>query len=241
MNTKTICLICARGGSKGVPKKNIRPLAGKPLIAYSIEIALRTEFFSDVIVSTDDPEIAEISAHYGATVPFMRPSQMASDTAEKLDAMHYTVTRLANEGMEFEFVIDKDPTVPFIDRHDIARCMDALKSPDCDTAVGVTEPHINPYFNMVEIGANGFLDISKNPSSPMVSRYLRRQDCPPVYNMHGLIGLKKNIFIEQRKVYSTRTLPIICPPMHSIMIDYEIDFQFCEFLLAQRLVLNEDR
>lgn len=227
---KTICLICARGGSKGVPGKNIRVLGDRPLIAHSIQMAQRSAFFDAVVVSTDSEEIASVAREFGAEVPFMRPPELATDQSGKVDAMLYTIERLIAEGRSIDRVVDLDPTVPFLNASDVANCVAVLREQDCDTAVGVTPAHINPYFNMVEVNDRGFLRLSKTDSGDFTANYKRRQDCPPVYSLHGLIGFKVLPFLKNRHVYNQRTLPVVCPPERSIMIDTELEFKFAEFM-----------
>ena len=111
---KPICLIAARGGSKGVPKKNIRKLAGKPLIAYTIEKALDSNIFSSVVVSTENKEIARISKKFGAEVPFVRPKKLATDSASTDDVIIHAIKKLYSLGYKFEIMVSRDCTVPFL-------------------------------------------------------------------------------------------------------------------------------
>lgn len=230
-NPSVLCLICARGGSKGVPRKNIRHLAGKPLIAHSIQQAQSLGIFAAVVVSTDDAEIARTAIDYGAEVPFLRPPHLASDTASKVDAMLYTVETLRAAERTFDLIVDKDPTVPFIGAKEMKAAAELCWSNDADAVIGVAESHINPYFNMVESGPDGFLKLCKEPLTGMASRFVRRQDCPKVYGLHGLITVKEASFRRNKHVYSERCLPLVCDPMKSLMIDTELDFQFAEFLV----------
>jgi CMP-N-acetylneuraminic acid synthetase len=226
----TICLICARGGSKGVPGKNIRPLGGIPLIGHAIRTALLSGSFTSVIVSTDSQEIATVARSHGAEVPFMRPPELASDHSGKVDAMLHAVETLMANGRNIEEVVDLDPTVPFLTVEEVNGCLRMLREDDCDTVVGVTQAHINPYFNMVEMNSSGFLQLSKSDSGDLFSAFKRRQDCPQVYSLHGLIGFKVAPFLKNRHVYNRRTKAVICPPERSLMIDTELEFRFAEFL-----------
>ncbi len=228
----TICLICARGGSKGVPGKNIRLLGGTPLIGHAIRTALSSGSFDSVIVSTDSLEIAEVARSYGAEVPFLRPPELATDQSGKVDAMLHAVETLMANGRSVDEVVDLDPTVPFLTAEDVNACLRLLREVDCDTVVGVTQAHINPYFNMVEIARSGYLQLSKSDSGDLFSSFKRRQDCPPVYSLHGLIGFKVLPFLKNRHVYNRRTKAVICPPERSLMIDTELEFRFAEFLNA---------
>lgn len=119
---KILCVIPARGGSKGVKKKNIRKLNNRPLIAYTIESTLSSKLFDDVIVSTDDNEIAEISKSYGAQVPFIRPSELAQDDSSSDQVILHSVLEMRKLGFEYDIVVLRDCTVPFIDAVDMKKC-----------------------------------------------------------------------------------------------------------------------
>lgn len=230
----TICLICARGGSKGVPRKNIRPLGGIPLIAHSIRRALASDLFASVVVSTEDEAIAEAARGEGALVPFMRPAELATDECGKVGAMLHAVETLRAQGHVFDVVLDRDPTVPFLNADDMKGCLELLRQRgDCDVVAGVSPVHVNPYFHLVESNEEGYLRISKGAQDDMRSNFLRRQDCPEVWTLHGLIGLKVDAFLKRRTVYSPHTLPFRTPEHRSIMIDHELEFRFAEFLVAQ--------
>ena len=119
--TKPICFIGARGGSKGIKRKNIKPILGKPLIAYTIESALQSNLFDNVIVSTEDNEIASIAKKYGAEIPFMRPKKLATDNASMVDVWKHGIKKLKSKGYEFETIVNRDCTVPFIRNEDIKK------------------------------------------------------------------------------------------------------------------------
>ncbi len=128
---KPICIIAARGGSKGVPNKNIRKLGNIPLIAHSIKNAISTNFFSSVIVSTDSIKIAEISKKYGAEVPFLRPKKLARDNVSMTDVLLHTITKLHKLNYEFDTIVNRDCTVPFIDKKDIQGAIRKYYSKSC--------------------------------------------------------------------------------------------------------------
>ena len=118
---KPICIIPARGGSKGVKRKNIRSLGGKPLIAYTLESAINSNLFQDVIVTTEDEEIANISKNFGANVPFIRPQELATDLATTEEVLIHTINELKRLEFEFDTIMLRDCTVPFIDEQDISK------------------------------------------------------------------------------------------------------------------------
>ena len=155
---KPICVIPARGGSKGIPRKNIRKILGKPLIAYTIEKSLKSKIFSHVIVSTEDQEIADISKKFGAEIPFMRPKKLAKDTTSMVEVLLHAVTKLNSLGYDFDIFVNRDCTVPFIQNSDIRASINLLKRKRCNAVYGVYLQHFNPYFNMVEIGEGGYLE-----------------------------------------------------------------------------------
>ena len=142
---KPICIIAARGGSKGIPRKNIRLLCNKPLIAYSIENALKSKLFSHVIVSTDDVEIAKISKKYGAEIPFMRPKNLAKDTTAMVEVLIHAVTKLNSLGYNFDIFVNRDCTVPFLRNSDIASSIKLLKKNKCNAVYGVLTQIFDPY------------------------------------------------------------------------------------------------
>ena len=142
---KPICIIPARGNSKGVPKKNIRKIMGKPLIAYTIEKSIKSNIFSHVIVSTEDKEIAAISKKFGAKVPFMRPKYLATDNTRADDYLLHAVKKLLDLGFEFDIVVWRDCTVPFIRNKDIKKSIKLLKEKKANLVIGVYHQHLNPY------------------------------------------------------------------------------------------------
>ena len=158
---KPICIIAARGGSKGVPRKNIKVLGNKPLIAHTIELCQKSKIFQSVVVTTEDQEIAEISMKYGAEVPFMRPSKLATDNANMDEVLLDSVNRLNSLGYDFETIVSRDCTVPFINITDIKKSIKILNKNKCDLVCGVYKQHHNPYFNMMEINKKGYLEFSK--------------------------------------------------------------------------------
>jgi len=228
-----LCTICARGGSKGVPNKNIRILNGKPLIVYSIEQALSIQTIDCVIVSTDSDEIARIAAVTGAEVPFRRPYHLASDTAPKIPVVQHAVQYVMdNVNARPEYVIDLDPTSPLRNTEDIERCIELLRSdPDCDSVITGYRSNKNPYFNMVEVRKDGFARVSKTPSRHIS----RRQDAPLVYTMNASIyGWKRGALFNQKNIFDGRVKLVEMTKERSIDIDSEIDFKLVGLLLKER-------
>lgn len=231
---KTICFIGARGGSKGVPKKNTRLLNGKPLIAYTIESALNSNIFRNVIVSTEDEEIARIAKKYGAEIPFMRPKKLATDKAGMYEVILHGIDSLKSLGYSFDILVNRDCTVPFIRNKDIVGTIKLLKRKNCDAVYGVYKQHHNPYFNMMEINAKGFLQYSKNIGGKIKSR----QSAPIVYQLNGLFTINVNRLLEYGKWHMPKILPYDIPPETGFMIDTEFEFQIAEMMSRGKINLS---
>ncbi len=231
---KPICIIAARGGSKGVPNKNIRKLGNIPLIAHSIKSAIKTGFFSSVIVSTDSIKIAEISKKYGAEIPFLRPKKLATDNVSMTDVLLHTITKLHKLNYEFDTIVNRDCTVPFIDKKDIQGAIRAYYSKSCNLVCGVYKQHHNPYFNMMEIIKEDYIDFSKK----LQIQISRRQNTPIVYQLNGLFVLNVENFLKTKKFYSTKTIPYEISPEHGFMIDTEFEFQIAEMIAEKRIKLK---
>jgi CMP-N,N'-diacetyllegionaminic acid synthase len=223
---KTIATICARGGSVGLPRKNILDFCGKPLIAHTIEQALQCDFIDDVYVSTDNEEIAQIARQYGAKVPFMRPSHLATAEAGKIPVLQHCLDFFLNKNEKVSKLIDLQPTSPLRNTEDIKGCYDLLTE-DVDVVFSVCESHHNPYFSMVEINAKGHAHLSKTWGAYVV----RRQDAPKVYALNGAIyvwhahALEKGLWDGDSKIY-------IMPKERSIDIDDHYDFLYAELLYS---------
>ena len=229
---KPICFIGARGGSKGVPRKNIRLFAGKPLIAHTIEKSLQSKIFSHVVVSTEDQEIAEISKKYGAEVPFMRPKKLATDKIATSEVMIHGIKELKKLGYDFDEVVLRDCTVPFIRNIDISLSLQKLRQKKPDAVFGVYRQNLNPYFNMMEQNANGFLKLSKK----LRARPITRQGAPIVYQLNGLWVLNVEKFLKYKTILVPKILPHEIPPETGFMIDTEFEFRIAEYIMLSGLI-----
>ncbi len=224
----------ARGGSKGLPGKNIRLLAGKPLIGWAIEQALGVAEIGRVVVSTDDPEIAEVAKHFGAEVPFLRPEHLASDTAPEWDAWRHALSFLERrEGQLPDPFISVPATSPLRLPEDIAACLAQYNRGDADMVVAVTEAHRNPWFNLLKKQADGTVA----PANAPVGAVVRRQDAPAVYDMTTIayVANPRHV-LENRGVFSGRVRAVEVPVERSIDIDTPLDFEIAEFLMNKHLV-----
>jgi len=226
-----LCTICARGGSKGIPNKNIKPLLGKPLIAHTIETALNSKWIDRVVVSTDSEKIAEIAKEYNAEVPFMRPAELSTDTAPKLPVIRHLVSNyLESNTFKPDFVIDLDPTSPLRIEDDIDQAMQMIsKDENCDSVITGYHSDKNPYFNMIEIDKNGFAQLSKkNTGKPITSR----QEAPPVFSMNASIYIwRTSVLMTRKNIIEGRVKFFEMPRSRSIDIDHEIDFMIVENLM----------
>ena len=230
--TKPICFIAARGGSKGVTRKNIRLLAGKPLIAYAIESSIKSKIFSHVVVSTEDKEIARISQKFGAEVPFLRPKKLATDSTGMTEVVLHGLKKLHALGYDFDTFVNRDCTVPFLRNKDVAGSIRLLKRKNCNAVFGVYRQHLNPYFNIMELGSNGFLKIVKDEEKRPISR----QTAPIVYQLNGLFTYNTEKFFEYRNDILLNALPYEIPIETGFMIDTEFEFKLAEFIIQKKII-----
>ena len=230
--TKPICFIAARGGSKGVTRKNIRLLAGKPLIAYAIESSIKSKIFSHVVVSTEDKEIARISQKFGAEVPFLRPKKLATDSAGMTEVVLHGLKKLRTLGYDFDTFVNRDCTVPFLRNKDVAGSIRLLKRKNCNAVFGVYRQHLNPYFNIMELDSNGFLKLVKNKGKRSVSR----QTAPIVYQLNGLFVYNTEKFFKYRNDILLNALPYEIPIETGFMIDTEFEFKLAEFIIQKKII-----
>ena len=223
--------ICCRGGSKGVPGKNLKLLDGIPLIGHTILQALESKLIDRLIVSTDSEEIAEVARSFGADVPFLRPSELAQDTSSKWPVFIHALEFVENLGENIEYLVDMDVTVPLKSTGDIDNAISlALSRKDVDVVITGYEPERNPYFNMMEIQEDGYAHIVKKSSKPIV----RRQDAPIVYSLSpAAYVVKKSALYEYEHWSKAKCLISPMPRERAIDIDSQLDFQLIEFILNQ--------
>jgi CMP-N,N'-diacetyllegionaminic acid synthase len=229
---KLLATICARGGSKGVPGKNIRNLLGKPLIAHTIELALASKLFEHVVVSTDSEEIAEIARSYGAEVPFLRPKELANDTCPKWPAVRYTLLEYEKiSGDVYDVIVDLDPTSPLRNIDDIKNCITLLNEKEAPNVITAMPARRSPYFNLIEEYPDGRIGLAKTTETPITCR----QDSPKCYDMNASIYVwSRNAILNNDSVFLDKTALYVMPDERSIDIDCELDFQFVEFLATKK-------
>lgn len=226
---KPICFIAARGGSKGVQKKNSRIIAGKPLIAHTIEKAINSKIFQHVIVSSEDSEIISISKKFGADVPFVRPRNLATDTASMNEVLLHAIEKLNSLGYKFDIIVNRDCTVPFIQDKDIRGSIKLLRQKKCDAVFGVYNQHHNPYFNMMESDKSGFLKFSKKVEKEI----LTRQSAPIVYQLNGLFTFDVKRFLKYNTLIMPKILPFEISAETGWMIDTEFEFKVAEIIFQK--------
>jgi len=227
--TKGYGFIFARGGSKGIPRKNLRLLGGRPLIAWSIQTAFQCSSIERVIVSTDDEEIAKVARDYGAEVPFIRPKELAQDNSSEWSAWRHAIEFLYSEGEVFDKFISLPATAPLRSVEDVEKCINALGS-DTDVVVTVKKSDRSPYFNMVTLDEEGFASLALTPEKAVV----RRQDAPVVYDMTTVCYVTRPQFVlDHCGLFSGRVRPVVVPEDRAIDIDNFIDFKLAEFLASE--------
>lgn len=228
---KTLVIIPARGGSKGIPHKNIKPLGGKALICYAIDNARSVVGDEDICVSTDDPEIVRTVEEYGLKVPFVRPASLASDTAGTYGVLLHALDFYENQDKHYDAVLLLQPTSPFRRNEDISGAMEKYDS-DVDMVVSVKSASSNPYYNCFEENADGFLCHSKGDG-----RYVRRQDAPEAWEYNGAVyvinpeSLKKSPLSEFKRIRKH-----VMDDIHSLDLDTPLDWKIAELLLAENLI-----
>ena len=224
-NKRVVCIIPARGGSKGLPGKNIKMFLGKPLIAQSIKQAKDSGLIDRIIVSTDDKKIADISKKYGAEVPFARPKYLAQDKSSTMDVLLHAMECLKGDGYLFDILVLLHATAPLRSVEDINNCIKLLVNQKVANVFSVTEAHRNPYFNMVEV-VRGKVRLVKE------GRFSSRQQAPKVYDMNSSIYVwwkdvlknKKMIFLKNSRIY-------LMPKERSVDIDNNLDFKIAKMLV----------
>lgn len=229
---KAVAFIFARGGSKGLPGKNIRPLGGKPLIAWSIEHVLAVKRIELVIVSTDSEEIAKVARAHGAEVPFMRPAELSGDNSPEWLAWRHALNYLIETSGSLPAAMVSAPTTaPLRLPIDIDRCLDLFEKGGADMVVTVSDAHRNPYFNMVKTNEDGTVGLVNPPQSALS----RRQDAPRVYDMATVCYVANPEFVmKHNAIFDGRVKAVHVPTERAIDIDTLLDFQIAESLLKIR-------
>jgi CMP-N,N'-diacetyllegionaminic acid synthase len=223
---KILAIIPARGGSKGIPKKNIKPLKEKPLIAWTIEEAKKSKLLDKIIVSTDDEEIMNVAKKWGAEVPFLRPSELAQDDTPGIAPVLHALEYFS----DYEYVVVLQPTSPLRLAEDIDEAIYLCEKNKSNFCVSVTESKIIPDW-MFRINNRGMLEPLSNREIPY-----QRQKAEKTYVLNGAVYVgKKEALIKTRSFLTSETIPYIMPHIRSIDIDDMDDFLYCEYVLEKTL------
>lgn len=228
---KILVIIPARGGSKGIPHKNIKPLNGKPLIHYTIDEAREIVGDDDICVSTDDPEIIKCVEDYGLCVPFVRPEELATDTAGTYEVLLHALSFYEKQGHHYDVVLLLQNTSPFRKAEQIKEAL-KLYTPDVDMVVSVKECAANPYYCVFEEDNNGFLHVCKGDGN-----IFRRQDAPKVYEYNGAIYIMNAEKLKTTHMHKMqKRVKYVMDDLSSFDLDTMWDWQMAESIIKQRWI-----
>lgn len=228
---RSLVIIPARGGSKGIPHKNIKQLGGKPLIQYAIDCARSVVDDKDICVTTDDPEIIKCVEDYGLKVPFVRPEYLATDTMGTYEVLLHALKFYENKGEKYDNIVLLQCTSPFRSPEEIKEAM-KLYSNDIDMVVSVKETASNPYYNCFEETKEGYLSISKGNGE-----YHRRQDAPKVWEYNGAIYIINPESLKRENMSDfAKVVKYEMDNIHSLDLDTMVDWKLAELMLKERMV-----
>ena len=226
---KILVIIPARGGSKGIPHKNIKPLAGKPLIHYTIDVARQIVADEDICVSTDDLEIVQCVEEYGLKVPFVRPAELATDTAGTYEVLLHALSFYEQQGKQYDVVLLLQNTSPFRTANQVKEAL-ALYQSDIDMVVSVKECSANPYYCVFEENQDGYLKICKGDGN-----ITRRQDAPKVYEYNGAIYVINPQSLKQMPLNKfSRRIKYVMDEQSSLDLDTMNDWKMAELIASQK-------
>lgn len=227
---KTLYVIPARGGSKGIPGKNIKPLAGKPLIGYTIDVARELAPDCDICVTTDDADIISTVEAMNLKVPFVRPAELATDHSGTYEVLIHALDFYESQGIHYDTMVLLQPTSPLRTANDVRSCLQ-LYTPEIDMVVSVMQAATNPYYNAFETDENGFLHISKGDG-----KYTRRQDAPKVWEYNGAVYVINTASLRKMKLGEfTRRKMYEMSRERSIDLDTPTDWLIAETLIGNNL------
>lgn len=232
---RLLVTICARGGSKGIPGKNLKSIGGTPLLAFSVTIAKRFANLNggDLALSTDSDEIRKLAARYGLKTDYVRPPELSGDTAGKIDTIHHL---LLNEekrtGKRYEYILDLDVTAPLRTITDLTGAWLMLQGDrEALNIFSVSKPHRNPYFNVVEKGDEGYYRLVKTPEKPIKSR----QTAPKVFDLNASFYIYRRSFFDMgfENAYTPKSLVWLVEHI-CFDLDEPIDYLFMEYLIENK-------
>ena len=228
---KYLVVIPARGGSKGIPHKNIKLLGGKPLIYYSIDVALQFTTDENICVTTDDVEIVSVVEQHGLKVPFVRPAELATDTCGSSEVIQHAYQFFAAKGIQYDAIVLLQPTSPFRKVEFIKEAV-ALYDESIDMVTSVRSAPCNPYYDGFEENANGLLQISKGDGT-----ITRRQEAPRVWQQNGSIYvINPKSLIEKGMGGFTKIRKYTMPELYSVDIDNPFDWKVAELVLSEKML-----
>lgn len=224
-----LAIIPARGGSRGIPRKNIRNLAGKPLIAWTIEEARKSKYIDRLILSSEDEEIISIAREWECEVPFVRPAELSQDTTPGIDPVIHAIGALPEN---YDYIVQLQPTSPLRTAEDIDACIEKCINYRAPACISVCKAPHSPYW-MYTIDQNDRM----KPCLPEQNRAVRRQDLPVVYQLNGAVYVARVEYLLERKTFmGENTIVSIMPEERSIDIDNRLDLLFCEFLINHKIL-----
>jgi len=228
MNLNIVAFIFARGGSKGLPRKNLLPLAGKPLLVHAIDVALALRRVRKVVVSTDDPEIADVARRAGAEVPFLRPAELATDIAPEWLVWQHAIRALRAAGESIDVFLSLPATSPLRIPADVDCCLDVLLNTAADIVITVREAERNPYFNMVRRESDGSVCLA------MEGSFHRRQDAPVLYDITTVAYVARADFVlKANRIFDGKVQAVLIPRERALDIDTEMDFLIGSALVSK--------
>lgn len=234
---KAYGFIFARGGSRGLPGKNIKPMCGKPLIAWAIEAGKKTGILDRIIVSTDSEEIAAVARQFGAETPFMRPAELAADTSPEWLAWRHAVRFLRQSGDDFDLFVSLPATAPLKTAEDIRNCVDIYAQGGCDAVLTCAPAHRSPHFNMITLDSDGYARIAIQPEKGQVAR---RQDAPAVYDLTTVAYVASPDYIlSGNSLMAGKIKACQVNKINAIDIDDSVDWEMAEHFMSKRIGSSE--
>ena len=227
-NMRILAIVPARGGSKGIKDKNIKEIEGRPLIEYTIEAAKRCEYIDEIVVSTDSEKIAKVAKKAGAKVPFLRPDELASDTARTIDVVLFTIEQLKLIGQEYDIVVLLQPTSPLRDEDDICGAIEKYVSCNMKSLVSVSEVSESPIL-MRQIVDETHMEKLLNINST-----IRRQDMAKYYMVNGSIYINKIEELNSDTSLNDNVIPYVMDRSHAVDIDDYVDIEVMKYYVNKR-------
>lgn len=238
---KTLALIPARGGSKGLPRKNLRELCGRPLLGWPIEAAKGSKYIDKIVVSSEDAEIIEKAVELGAEAPFVRPMELAGDTASSASVVEHALDFFLSKGSPFDYIALLEPTSPLTETADIDMALETLESKRAaaDSIVGVSKvTSAHPAFD-VRINVQGLIEPYFTPDFSSAGR---RQDMAEIFFLDGTLYISDAaVFLQRKSFYHGRTLPYVTAKWKSFEIDDIVDFICVEAIIKHRGLIKNER